>query len=836
MRTSKFGSGLSRRATIGLAAALVAGAAGVAHGQPLRMEYDVQVAAPGMYEYWFKTTLDDTLAPWTPGMGWSWFSFGLGRRSTFLRTSPNFAVTSPWPIGPWTSMSTVGGGHNGPIFAPVGNYWIPTAVGDFIEWTGTSPNYVGPGHMRFATVVHTGGAQTVNFREAIRLSPGPIGSCCLFNGDCIEVSAASCGNAGGVYGGDGSTCATPCNLPTGACCREGGCFILNEGKCVETGGVFQGVASTCPGSCAPAPAYTLAPADFSAGSRVWVYSPSHSVNIAAPGSRATGFRLKGRGERPIEGHQADIVMELVAPNGTTLLLGGDNTSPLVTNSLRWPSIRLSGTSPATSGTGNASNFDGVYSWDFGPADGNWTVNFWNNFAQTASPSVPPQINWNDIIVTLSFDQAGSCCLPNGTCLDTAVGNCLLATGHYRGDGTACGGCEIFLHTGYPATSLTGTNVGQFLNLTPARNLAIHKFDYTSTAAAGTPTTVEVWTYPGSYHERDADPTGWVLHETIDAISAGIGASVPLPLTTPLSVEAGTTMGVYLVAQSGGIRYHTSGTTHMDANLMVFSDRTRTVPWAGTLGTSRSFGGRVYYNPTCLTGDCPRSLIMPVGTTASAADTSGIFLDLTATETVTIKRLDYYAGNANNLPATATVYVKSGSYVGFDTDPMAWTLVGEFNALSGAANEPLPLDLGQITLNPGETLGVYIVGTVGGYRYRASTSPNPVSDENLSLFSNHARSTPFGGTLSTARRFSGRVHYVTGAGEPPCYANCDGSTTAPILNVEDFTCFINEFAAASQLPHQQQLTHYANCDQSTTAPVLNVEDFTCFINKFAQGCP
>jgi hypothetical protein len=75
-----------------------------------------------------------------------------------------------------------------------------------------------------------------------------------------------------------------------------------------------------------------------------------------------------------------------------------------------------------------------------------------------------------------------------------------------------------------------------------------------------------------------------------------------------------------------------------------------------------------------------------------------------------------------------------------------------------------------------------------------------------------------------------------SGTAPCYANCDGSTTAPILNVEDFTCFINEFAAATQLPHEQQLTHYANCDQSTTAPVLNVEDFTCFINQFAQGCP
>jgi hypothetical protein len=83
--------------------------------------------------------------------------------------------------------------------------------------------------------------------------------------------------------------------------------------------------------------------------------------------------------------------------------------------------------------------------------------------------------------------------------------------------------------------------------------------------------------------------------------------------------------------------------------------------------------------------------------------------------------------------------------------------------------------------------------------------------------------------------TGQYLALLALGPGPCYANCDGSTTAPILNVEDFTCFINEFAAAQALPHEQQLTHYANCDQSTTAPVLNVEDFTCFINKFAQGC-
>ena len=61
----------------------------------------------------------------------------------------------------------------------------------------------------------------------------------------------------------------------------------------------------------------------------------------------------------------------------------------------------------------------------------------------------------------------------------------------------------------------------------------------------------------------------------------------------------------------------------------------------------------------------------------------------------------------------------------------------------------------------------------------------------------------------------------------CYANCDGSTAAPVLNVNDFTCFLNKFAAGDPS---------ANCDRSTVTPVLNVNDFTCFLNKFASGCP
>ena len=34
----------------------------------------------------------------------------------------------------------------------------------------------------------------------------------------------------------------------------------------------------------------------------------------------------------------------------------------------------------------------------------------------------------------------------------------------------------------------------------------------------------------------------------------------------------------------------------------------------------------------------------------------------------------------------------------------------------------------------------------------------------------------------------------GSGAPVCYSNCDGSTSPPVLNVNDFICFLNRFAA------------------------------------------
>ncbi len=60
----------------------------------------------------------------------------------------------------------------------------------------------------------------------------------------------------------------------------------------------------------------------------------------------------------------------------------------------------------------------------------------------------------------------------------------------------------------------------------------------------------------------------------------------------------------------------------------------------------------------------------------------------------------------------------------------------------------------------------------------------------------------------------------------CYANCDGSTAAPVLTANDFQCYLSKYAAGDT---------YANCDGSTAAPVLTANDFQCFLSKYAAGC-
>ena len=81
----------------------------------------------------------------------------------------------------------------------------------------------------------------------------PIGACCI-GSQCSEMVQVDCNAGGGIYQGDGSTCAQAnCVAPTGACCIDFNCSITEETSCIASGGAYQGDNVACDGIICAAP-------------------------------------------------------------------------------------------------------------------------------------------------------------------------------------------------------------------------------------------------------------------------------------------------------------------------------------------------------------------------------------------------------------------------------------------------------------------------------------------------------------------------------------------------------------------------------------------------------
>jgi hypothetical protein len=175
------------------------------------------------------------------------------------------------------------------------------------------------------------------------------------------------------------------------------------------------------------------------------------------------------------------------------------------------------------------------------------------------------------------------------------------------------------------------------------------------------------------------------------------------------------------------------------------------------------------------------------------------------------------------PAAPAAPVEGGGGAPNATGPMhqfysdrsiqAFTSAGSSNFQMQFAGTPFVYD---------PALGNLLVETVVTQRVvGAAVSRAAGSAESTRSYTRH------GGAVTISPTTALRTQFTVSPGGPTCYANCDSSTQAPVLNVQDFTCFLQRYAAGES---------YANCDSSTVAPVLNVQDFTCFLQAYAAGCP
>ena len=201
------------------------------------------------------------------------------------------------------------------------------------------------------------------------------------------------------------------------------------------------------------------------------------------------------------------------------------------------------------------------------------------------------------------------------------------------------------------------------------------------------------------------------------------------------------------------------------------------------------------------------------------------------------------GWANAANFDGSVIVGVSSSVNGTTEAFKWTAAGMIG-LGDLPGGPFQSqawalsDDGQIVVGQGTTEGgIFGAGQSTAFIWDAQHGirdlKQVLTDAGLDLT---------GWLLTSARGISADGTVITGIGlnpagvgegwvahlprAAPCYANCDNSTAEPVLNVNDFVCFLNRFAAGDT---------WANCDGASQPPILNVMDFACFLNRFAAGC-
>lgn len=165
------------------------------------------------------------------------------------------------------------------------------------------------------------------------------------------------------------------------------------------------------------------------------------------------------------------------------------------------------------------------------------------------------------------------------------------------------------------------------------------------------------------------------------------------------------------------------------------------------------------------------------TMAAGNNHRGNMFDITALNTVTITSFD-----ASPMAATTIeIYYKTGTWVGFDQNSSAWTLIGSAAVPGAVLPTPVPVPVPvNVTIPAGQTYAFYVTSTnvAVSLNYTNGTTTGNVysADANIQFREGCGHEYPFLNAPFAPRIWNGVIHYTT-AGTPTYLWNTLATTTA-----------------------------------------------------------
>ena len=346
--------------------------------------------------------------------------------------------------------------------------------------------------------------------------------------------------------------------------------------------------------------------------------------------------------------------------------------------------------------------------------------------------------------------------------------------------------------------------GNMFDVRAAKDVFVTNFAVHSSSASTV--TVEVYkkTLTGKFLGTQSDSTKWtkIGQATFVSNSEGLPSILPENTFAPVLIKAGFVQAFYITfTEATNLNRYSQGSTYgttqvSNADLAIRNGYAKGYLFGGDYSL-RSWNGILYYKTSAGTTIIATPTTVATPTSATAPTTTGSKPTRRPTRKPTIKRTtkkdslvlettfaggNGQAGNMIEILASknsvvtsfdihtfstgsvrAYVYVKKGSYVGFERNPSAWTKIADTVIVGLGSPNPTPIpakDVVPVTMYAGETYSFYITLGEGSIRY--TNGQVKVEDSSLKIVRSNGNKFPFGASYPN-RIWNGVINYVPADG-------------------------------------------------------------------------